>query len=210
MKGDNNSKSSVKISRIYPLFLVIILIILIISIIIPLFLVNLNQNRSCLHHIEEDNGTLWIVGRALGFTTFVWFIVSSIFGINTKKIAKSFKSYQKARNLHCLNATITITVFLIHIGTLLGSDPWGDLIFDGEYNHIPYPLFMVKLWTGILFGLIMFSVALSAFYFRDLERMKKFGFKNFIKVHYIMLSLSFLLGIHIFLINTEFLILFWG
>lgn len=150
------------------------------------------------------------MGRTFGFTTFIWFIISTLFGINTKKLVKFFKSYKNARDLHCLNAAITIVVFLVHIGTLLGSEPWSDLIFDGEYNHIPYPLFLIKIWTGVLFGIIMVTVAGSAFYFRDLNKMKRFGFKKFIKLHYIMLSLSIILGIHIFLINTELLIIFWG
>ena len=193
-----------------PYFVILEVILLMFSILIPYFLVNANQTGSCLHHLNEDNGFLWIVGRAFGFTTFTWFIISALFGIKTKKIANVFGSYKKARDLHCLNATITIVVFLVHIGSLLGSEPWGDLIFDGEANHLPYPLFLTKVLTGVLFGIIMVSVSVSAFYFRDLSRMKRFGFKNFIKIHYIMLSLSMILGIHIFLINTEILIIFWG
>ncbi len=185
-------------------------ILLGVSILIPFILVNANQTGSCLHHLSEDNGILWVVGRSLGFTTFIWFIISTLFGINTKKLARVFKSYKNARDLHCLNAAITITTFLIHISTLLGSDPWGDLIFDGDYNHIPLPLFLTKLLTGVVFGIIMFSVSISAFYFRDMEKMKRFGFKKFKKLHYFMLSLSLILGIHIFLINTEIIIIFWG
>lgn len=185
------------------------LIILFLSIIIPLILVNSNQTGSCLHHFEENDGMFWIIGRSMGFSTFTWFIISTLYGINTKKLARRLKSYPKARDLHCLNATITIIVFLVHVSALLSSDPWGGLIFEGEYNHIPYPLFIFKLWTGILFGLIMISVTTSAFYFRDMTRMKKFGFKNFIKIHYFMLILSFILAIHIFLINTELLVIFW-
>lgn len=192
------------------LFLIFEFIVLIISIIIPFILVYSNQSTSCMHHLEDSEGNLWALGRSLGFTTFIWFIISSLFGINTKKLARSFKSYKKARDLHCLNASITIIVFLVHVISLLTSDPWGPLIFDGEYNHIPYPLFMIKLGTGILFGIIMFFVFLSAFYFRDVKNMKKFGFKNFIKIHYIMLSLSVILAIHIFLINTEILVIMWG
>lgn len=203
---EKSEKKSAKL----PYFIVLDVILLVFSILIPFILVNANQTGSCLHHLEEDNGSLWVVGRALGFTTFIWFIISTLFGINTKKLAKVFKSYQKARDLHCVNAAITIIVFLIHVGSLLGSEPWGELIFDGKYNHIPYPLFVTKLWTGVLFGIVMFSVSVSAFYFRDMKRMKKFGYKNFIKIHYIMLCLSVILGIHIFLINTELIIIFWG
>ncbi|MFX1452322.1 MAG: hypothetical protein ACFFCM_15900 [Promethearchaeota archaeon] len=193
-----------------PFFIILEIILIIISIVIPYLLVNANQTDSCLHHLEEDNGSLWVVGRSFGFTTVTWFIISNLFGISTKRIAKWFGSYKKARDLHCLNASITIIAFLIHIGSLLGSEPWGDLIFDGDSNHLPYSLFLTKLLTGVAFGVIMFCVSISAFYFRDLKKMKKFGFKNFIKIHYIMLSLSVLLGIHIFLINTELLIMFWG
>lgn len=200
----------VKQAKSLTYFIVLDIVILVISILIPLMLVSVNQTESCLHHLEEDNGVLWVVGRTFGFTTFIWFIISTLFGINTKKLVKFFKSYKNARDLHCLNAAITIVVFLVHIGTLLGSEPWSDLIFDGEYNHIPYPLFLIKIWTGVLFGIIMVTVAGSAFYFRDLNKMKRFGFKKFIKLHYIMLSLSIILGIHIFLINTELLIIFWG
>lgn len=210
MTDQTNLEKPIKENYKFVLFLVFELIVLIISIVIPLILVNLNQTGSCLHHLEDSEGSFWIIGRALGFSTFIWFIISSLFGINTKKLAKSFKSYKKARDLHCLNASITIIVFLVHISSLLASDPWGSLIFDGEYNHIPFPLFMIKLGTGILFGIIMFFVSLSAFYFRNVNHMKKFGFKNFIKIHYIMLSLSVILAIHIFLINTEILVIMWG
>jgi hypothetical protein len=176
----------------------------------PYYLVNQNQTNSCLHHIEDSDGNFWIIGRALGFSTLIWFIISTTYGISTKKLARAFKSYKKARDLHCLNASITITIFLIHITSLLSSDPWGDLIFDRESNHLPFPLFMTKVATGVVFGIIMFTVSLSAFYFRDMNKMKRFGFKNFIRIHYIMLSLSFLLAIHIFLINTEILVILWG
>jgi hypothetical protein len=201
---------SVKKSNKMPFFIILDAALLVVSIIIPFILVKANQTGSCLHHLSENNGILWIIGRSFGFTTFIWFIISTLFGINTKKLGRVFKSYNNARDLHCLNAAITITTFLIHIGTLLGSDPWGDLIFDGDYNHIPLPLFLTKLLTGVLFGIIMFSVSLSAFYFRDMEKMKRFSYKKFIKLHYVMLSLSIILGIHIFLINTEILIIFWG
>jgi hypothetical protein len=210
VKNKINMEKSIKNPRRLSYFIGLDIVLIIISIIIPLMLVGANQTGSCLHHLEEDNGFLWVVGRSFGFTTFMWFIISTLFGINTKKIAKFFKSYQNARDLHCINAAITLAVFVVHIGTLLGSEPWGELIFDGEYNHIPYPLFLIKLWTGVLFGIIMASVSVSAFYFRDMNKMKRFGYKNFIKIHYIMLSLSIILGVHIFLINTEFLIIFWG
>jgi hypothetical protein len=170
----------------------------------------MNQTGSCLHHIEEEGGSFWILGRAFGFTTLIWFIVSTLYGIYTKKLARVFNSYPKARDFHCLNASITLAIFFAHIGFLLSSDPWGPLIFDGESNHIPQDLFMLKIGTGVIFGIIMASVSFSAFYFRNMKNMKKFGFRNFIKLHYIMLCLSVILAVHIFLINTELMIIFWS
>lgn len=210
MKNLNTMDKTVKKSNKLLFYIILDITVLIISIAIPLLLVSLNQTGSCLHHIEEGNGRFWAVGRALGFTALIWFIVSTLFGIYTKKLARIFTSYSRARDFHCLNASITIVIFLAHISALLSSDPWGSLIFDGEYNHIPHSLFMTKLWSGVVFGIIMFSVSLSAFYFRNMNHMKKFGYKNFKRLHYVMLSLSVILAIHIFLINTELLIIFWG
>lgn len=206
VEKQNILKKSSKLS----FYIILDIILLILSTIIPYILVSQNQTGSCLHHIEDSEGSLWIVGRAFGFSTLIWFIISTIYGIKTKKLAKIFRSYKKARDFHCLNALLTNIIFIIHIASLLSSDPWGELIFDGEYNHIPFPLFWIKLATGIIFGIVMFSVSMIAFYFRDMNRMKKFGFKNFITIHYVMLFLSILLGIHVFLINTEILVLFWG
>ena len=210
MKNLNNGDSSVKKSSKLLYFIILDIIILIISIAIPLLLVSSNQTGSCMHHIEEGEGNFWILGRAIGFSTLIWFIISTLYGIYTKKLARVFKSYSKARDFHCLNASITLIIFFVHISSLLLSDPWGPLIFDSEYNHIPSVLFMIKIWTGVIFGIVMVSVSFSAFYFRSMKNMKNFGFRNFIKLHYIMLSLSILLAVHIFLINTELLIIFWG
>jgi hypothetical protein len=210
MKNLNSKNKAENKSSKLTFFTILDLIILIISISIPLILVSMNQTGSCLHHLDEEGGTFWILGRALGFTTLIWFIISTLFGIYTKKLARVFNSYPKARDFHCLNASITLIIFFAHIGFLLSSDPWGPLIFDGESNHIPTALFMVKIGTGVIFGIIMASVSFSAFYFRNMNNMKKFGFRNFIKLHYVMLSLSVILAVHIFLINTELMIVFWS
>ncbi|MBY9018604.1 MAG: hypothetical protein KGD66_07215 [Candidatus Lokiarchaeota archaeon] len=58
-----------KKSRKLSLYITLDIILLTLSIIIPLLLVNQNQTGSCLHHIEDSDGSLWIVGRAFGFTT---------------------------------------------------------------------------------------------------------------------------------------------
>jgi hypothetical protein len=203
-------QSSQKKSTKLFIYLGLDVMFLVLSISIPLILVGRNQTGSCLHHIEDSEGSGWIIGRALGFSTFIWFIITTFYGTRTKKLARAFKSYQKARDFHCLNALINTTLLMVHIISLLSSDPWSELIFDREFNHLPFPLFIIKLSTGIVFGVFMLSVSLSAIIFRDMKRMKRFGFKNFIKIHYFMLSLSFLLAIHIFLINTEILVMFWG
>ncbi len=213
LSEDNNLNQSKKHStekNWYRLFLILNLILLIISIIIPLILVNLNQTGSCLHHIEEEGGFSWILGRALGFSTLIWFIFSTFIGAKTKKIAKLFHSYPKAKNYHCISAFITNILFLIHVLVLLNSDPWGPLIFEREYNHMPPALFAIKIWTGIIFGIVMFLSSFLFLYLKDVKKLKKFGYKKFIKIHYIMLILTIVLAIHIFFINTEIMIISWG
>jgi len=204
IKANKKNKATILI------FIVIDLVVLILSIVIPLILVSLNQKESCSEHIENLGGNLWILGRALGFTTLIWFIFTIIIGANTKKIGKLFKSYQKAKNYHCFHAFLTNIIFIIHVGVLLNSDPWGPLIFKGEYNHIPLPLFIIKIWTGVFFAIIMVGSSLMFYFLRDVRRLKKFGYKRFIRLHHIMLLLTVFLAIHIFLINTELMIIWWG
>ena len=173
-------------------------------------LISLNQTDACTHHFEDSGGFLWIFGRALGFTTLVLLVTTLYKGATTKKIAKKLKSYQKAKNYHCFSALLTNIIFITHIGVLLSSDPWGPLIFENEYNHMPFGLFLTKLLTGVIFGLVMIGVTVLFFYLRDMDRFRKFGYKRFIKVHQIMLALTFILAIHVFLINTELMVIFWG
>ena len=196
--------------NLFKIFLMIDLIVLILSIVIPLILVSLNQASSCDHHIEDEGGSGWILGRALGFTTLIWFIFTSFKGARTKKIAKIFHAYPKAKNYHCLSAFLTNIINFAHFIALLSSDPWGPLILDGESNHMPLNLFLTKFWTGIAFGIIMIITSLMFYYLRDVKRLRKFGYKRFIKVHHIMLLATILLSLHVFLINTEIMVLFWG
>ncbi len=191
-------------------YILLDLIILGFSILIPIGLISLNQTNACLHHIEESGGTLWILGRALGFTTLTWVLITLYKGARSKIIAKKFDSYPKAKNYHCFSALLTNSIFITHVLVLLNSDPWGPLIFQGEYKHIPFGLFAIKLWTGIIFGGIIVAVTILFFYLRDMDRFKKFGYKRFIRIHYIMLISTLVLAIHIFLINTEVLVIFWG
>lgn len=194
----------------YHQYLLIDLLILILSILIPLGLISLNQTAACTHHFEEGGGFLWILGRALGFATFIWVSFTLFKGTQTKKLAKKFESYPKAKDYHCFSALTTNLIFAVHVLVLLNSDPWGPLIFEGEYNHIPLGLFITKLWTGIIFGAIMVAVTVLFFYLRDKERFKKFGYKRFIRVHHIMLIFTLVLAVHIFLINTEVIVILWG
>ena len=214
MSSGDTTKNSIKKRKnkfsAFLIFIVIDLVVLILSIAIPFLLVSLNQSDSCSEHIESLGGSLWILGRTLGFTTLIWFIFTIIIGAKTKKIGKFFHSYQIAKNYHCINAFLTNIFFIIHVAVLLNSDPWGPLIFSGEYNHIPFPLFVVKIWTGIFFAVIMVGSSLMFFILRDIRILKKFGYKRFIRVHHIMLLLTIFLAIHIFLINTELMIIWWG
>lgn len=194
----------------YIQYILLDLIILGFSLLIPIILISFNQTNACIHHIEQSGGTLWILGRALGFTTFIWLGITLYKGAKTKIIAKKFDSYPKAKNYHCFSALLTNIIFITHVLLLLNSDPWGPLIFRGEYSHMPLGLFVIKLWTGIIFGVIMVAVTILFFYLRDTDRFKKFGYKLFIRIHYIMLIFTIILAIHIFLINTEILVILWG
>jgi len=214
---DNKTNEQVKSNKTaernvwFKRFLAFDLLILIISIIVPYFLINLNHIIfTCFNHTNHEGGMLWIWGRTLGFSTLTWFIFTMIKGAKTKRIAKLFQSYPKAKNYHSISALTTNVIFGLHVMTLLLSEPWGDLIFKGESNHIPYILFLTKIWTGVFFGTMMVSVTILFFYLKDMNRFKKFGYKRFIRVHYIMLISTGLLAVHIFLINTEILIIFWG
>ncbi len=208
LKNSPNGKKNV--SKMILLFIALDIIVLIISFILPYIFVSINQSESCLHHFEDFANNPWILGRALGFTTFIWFAFTVIIGANTKKIGKLFNSYQTAKNFHCLHALITSLIFVAHVVTLLNSDPWGPLIFRTEYNHLPFSLFVAKIWTGIIFAIVMIGTTIMFFYLRNVNRLKKFGYKRFIKIHHFMLLMTMILAVHIFLINTELMIILWG
>ena len=214
---DNKTNEQVKNNKTtdkntwFKRFIAFDLLMLSISIIIPYILINVNHIIfTCFNHTNHEGGTLWIWGRTLGFSTLIWFIFTMFKGTKTKRIAKLFQSYPKAKNYHSISALTTNVMFGLHVITLLLSEPWGDLIFKGESNHIPHTIFLTKLWTGVFFGAIIVSVTILFFYLKDMNRFKKFGYKKFIKVHYIMLISTGLWAVHIFLINTELLIIFWG
>ena len=214
---DNKTNEQVKNNKTtdkntwFKRFIAFDLLMLSISIIIPYILINVNHIIfTCFNHTNLEGGILWIWGRTLGFSALIWFIATMVKGAKTKRIAKLFQSYPKAKNYHSISALTTNVMFGLHVITLLLSEPWGDLIFKGESNHIPHTIFLTKLWTGVFFGAIIVSVTILFFYLKDMNRFKKFGYKKFIKVHYIMLISTGLWAVHIFLINTELLIIFWG
>jgi predicted ferric reductase len=139
----------------------------------------------------------------LGFTTLSWFILSSFQGFTTNKHAKLFHGKRKAKDFHCIGALITNIILGFHVLFLFISEPWRSVALAKNIEHYPYNLFLIKIWTGIIFAFIMIFVSILSFYLRDMKKLKKFGYKRFILVHRIMLILTIILVIHIFLINTE-------
>ena len=204
MKNDN---SIPKKKNWYKNFIYLDFLILFFSIIIPIFLINLNhQINGCYHHTSRSRGIdaiLWILGRSLGFTTLIWFIISSYQGFTTNKHAKLFRSKKKAKDFHCIGALLTNIILGFHVLFLFISEPWRSVILSNRIEHYGFLLFRIKIWTGIIFAAIMIFVSILSFYLRDMKKLKKFGYKRFILVHRIMLLLTIILVAHILLINTE-------
>ena len=196
-----------KTQKLFNIYIAIDVIILIISIMIPYLLVRLNQEiNGCGHHSFSSVGagaTFWIWGRSLGFTCFIWFCISTFRGYTTKKNAAKFKSMAKAKNLHCYEVLLTITILAFHIIFLVTSEPWRSLIIGKNVAHQSFYFFTLKIWTGIFFGIIMVGSSILFFSLKNVKKLKKFGYKKMIWVHRIMLIFTIALAIHIFLINTE-------
>jgi len=204
---ENDKSISKKKKNWYKTFISLDVLILFFSIIIPLILIVLNhQINGCHHHTSRGRGIdaiLWILGRSLGFTTLIWFIISSYQGFTTNKHAKLFHSKRKAKDFHCIGAFLTNIMLGFHVLFLFISEPWKSVILSKRIEHYAFSLFRIKIWTGIIFALIMIFVSILSFYLRDMKKLKKFGYKRFILVHRIMLFLTIILVIHILLINTE-------
>ncbi|MFX1394391.1 MAG: hypothetical protein ACFFAH_12565 [Promethearchaeota archaeon] len=202
-----NNKFSNENKNWYKIFLFLDFLILFLSIVIPLILILLNhQINGCYHHTARRrgiDGILWILGRTLGFITLIWFIFSSFQGFTTNKHAKLFHGKRKANDFHCIGAFITNLMLGLHILFLFISEPWKSVILRNRIDHYAYLLFMIKIWTGIIFALFMVFISILSFYLRDIKKLKKFGYKRFIFIHRIMLILTIVLMIHVFLINTE-------
>ena len=188
-------------------FNILDVVVLILSIIIPVVLIFLNQAiNGCGHHMFSDLGPGaygWIWGRSLGFTCLIWFSYAMFKGFTVKKQAKLFGNMNKAKNWHCRTAIISIVILSLHIILLLATDPWRNIILARRVEHFPYSFYMVKIWTGIIFGVIMVGSSILFVYLRDITRLRKFGYKKMIWVHRIMLIFIILLAIHVLYINTE-------
>ena len=204
-----NSNSKKKKNR-YKIYIYLDFLILFFSIIIPLILIILNhQFNGSYHYISRgrrSNVILWILGRSLGFTTLIWFIISSYQGFTTNKYAKLFHSKRKANDFHCIGALITNIMLGFHVLFLFLSEPWISVILTKKIAHFHITLHSLKIWTGIIFAIVMILISILSFYLRDIKKLKKFRYKRFILIHRIMLVLTIILVVHIFLINTEIMI----
>ncbi|MFX1340167.1 MAG: hypothetical protein ACFFDK_16270 [Promethearchaeota archaeon] len=196
-----------KALKLFNIYIAIDLVILILSIMIPYLLVRLNQEiNGCGHHSFSSTGagaTFWIWGRSLGFTCLIWFFISIFRGYTTKINATKFKSIEKAKNLHCYEALLTIIILAFHIIFLVTSEPWRSLIRGRKVAHFSFYFFSLKIWTGIFYGIIMVGASMLFFSLKNIKNLKRFGYKKMIWVHRIMLLFSIVLIIHISLINTE-------
>ena len=210
---NDNSKERLN-DQIFKKYFTILIFIYLLAIIVPYILVNLNHSiNHCNHHTSPKNGLdgfLWILGRSLGFSLFISFVITSYVGYKMRSLAKKFHAMKKARFLHHFSSIITLLLLSIHVLALVFSEPWNSLIFEFEKNHFPLTIFLLKLWTGILFGIMMTFLLILFFLLREPKKMRKFGYKRFIFLHRVMMIATILLAIHIFLLNTELVIMFYG
>jgi len=210
---NDNSKERLN-DQIFKKYFTILIFIYLLAIIVPYILVNLNHSiNHCNHHTSPKNGldgVLWILGRSLGFSLFISFVITSYVGYKMRPLAKKFHAMKKARFLHHFSSIITLLLLSIHVLALVFSEPWNSLIFEFEKNHFPLTIFLLKLWTGIIFGIMMTFLLIFFFLLREPKKMRKFGYKRFIFLHRVMMIATILLAIHIFLLNTELVIMFYG
>lgn len=199
--------SNSKYKNHYKTLIYVDFVLLFLSIIIPLILVILNhQINGCHHHISRGrrmDAILYILGRSLGFTTLIWFIISSYQGFTTNKHAKLFHSKRKANDFHCIGALITNILLGFHVLFLFTSEPWKSVILSKRIEHFSLLIYQIKIWTGIIFAAFMIFISILSFFLRDIKKLKKFGYKRFILVHRIMLILTIIMVIHILFFNTE-------
>ena len=189
------------------IYLLLELLLIYFSIIIPYNLIIINHDiNQCNHHrvgVRAAHGVFWIWGRTLGFTAAFWFIISTFQGFTMNKHAKLFHKKKKARDLHFISSFICIVFMVLHFVILLISEPWTSIFFLKNRRHLPFEIFYIKIWTGIIFGTIMLSVSLLSVVARKSKMMRKIGYKRFKWIHWILISSIFILIFHILFINTE-------
>jgi len=188
-------------------YLIIEAIILYFSIVIPHEIIkNISRDYKCRRHTtggNEIDGFAWMWGRSLGFTTLIWFIISTFQGIFINKHAKLFHKKRRARDLHCISSFICIFFMFIHFIVLLTSEPWKSVYLRTERAHFPYEVFDLKIQLGITVGVVMILVS-------EPKIMKKIGYKRFKIIHWIMMIFTVVLIIHVLYINTELWIMGYG
>ncbi|MBD3255189.1 MAG: hypothetical protein GF383_08850 [Candidatus Lokiarchaeota archaeon] len=193
----------------YKVYITIMFIIGIISILVPYYSILLIHDIfGCGHHNSGLDGFFWQMGRALGFSSLIWFIISSIQGVTMNKHAKLFRKKAKARDLHCISSFLCIALTIIHLVLLFVSEPWRSIILRTDSEHFSLTIFRGKILSGVVFAVIMSAVSILSMFARKPKFMKKIGYRRFKIIHKIMMLSTVILLFHIIFINTELWIIF--
>ena len=211
----NGNKSNI-IDKLpwFLIYLLVEVILLYCSIVIPHEIIkSISIDYKCKHHTtggREIDGMSWMWGRSLGFTTLIWFIISSFQGISMNKHAKLFHKKRKARDLHAISAFICIFFMFLHFYILLTSEPWRSVYLMTERKHFPYEIFHLKIYLGIVAGTVMVIVSILSVFARKSKIMKIIRYKRFKRIHWIMMIFTIVIIIHVVYINTELWIMGYG
>ncbi len=190
-------------------YLIIEAIVVILSILIPFEIIkSISISYKCKHH--NAGGELWMWGRSLGFTTLIWFVISTFQGIFMNKHAKLFHKKRKARDLHTISSLICIVFMILHFSILLTSQPWRSVYLMTQRRHFPYEIFHLKIQLGVVAGTVMVIVTILSAFARKPQIMKKIGYKRFKIIHRIMMVFTIVILIHVLYINTELWIMGFG
>jgi len=196
------------------IYLIIEVIVLYFSIVIPHEIIkSISYEYKCKHHTtggREIDGFSWMWGRSLGFTTLIWFIISTFQGIFMNKHAKLFHKKRKARDLHAISSFICIFFMVLHFYILLTSEPWRTVYLMKDRKHLPYEIFHLKIYLGIVAGAVMVIVSILSVFARNPKIMRKIGYKRFKLIHRIMMIFTIVIIIHVIYINTELWIMGYG
>jgi predicted ferric reductase len=204
MSQKDQSLNNLVKNKVFLIYFFVEIALIIFSIIIPHNLIILNHRLyGCSHHSSGIDGYLWEWGRALGFTTLIWFVVSSIQGFTINKHAKLFHKKKRARDLHCLSSFICILFMILHLILLFNYEPWRSIILRADRAHFSFNTFQLKIQNGIIVGLVMAIVSFLSLFARNPKVMKKIGYKRFKIIHWMMIIVSFVLILHVLYINTE-------